>query len=137
LSLAYIYFPETKEKVEQLGAYWEELEKPNTSNLQIREYINDIKDVRDDIFDKVFICEKTGRPFNITRKELEFYRKNSIPLPRLYPDVRIINRFKKMFSINPAKKSCVFCSKEVFSYYPLELGYEKIVCDECYKREVN
>jgi len=40
----------------------------------------DIKDVDDSIFQKVIICEKTGKPFRIIKAELDFYRKNNLPI---------------------------------------------------------
>ncbi len=136
LSLANIYFPETKEKIEELGGYWEELEKTETNDLQISQFIDDIEDVGEGILKKAFICEKTGQPFNIANREFNFLKKNSIPLPRQYPDVRNIERLKKMFSFKETKKHCIFCNKEIISHYPPELGYEKFACEDCYQREI-
>ena len=32
---------------------------------------------------KVFRCPETGQNFNLQRKEIEFYRRFNIPLPRI------------------------------------------------------
>jgi hypothetical protein len=54
----------------------------------------DIKDIPDDILNWAIECENTGKPFRIIKPELEFYRKNSLPIPRKHPDQRNLERMK-------------------------------------------
>ena len=67
----------------------------NTKNVPI-----DIKDVDDSILQKAIICEKTGKPFRIIKAELDFYRKNNLPIPTVHPNERILARLRKR---NPSK----------------------------------
>ncbi len=136
LSLAGIFFPKVKEEVVKSEGNWEELEDADVSNLTINPFIDDISTVGDEMAGRVFLCEETGRPFNLRREEVEFYKKHSIPLPHHYPDVRTKSRIKNLFCINPVEAKCAFCQKNIVSYYPKEWGYKKIVCEECYLREV-
>jgi hypothetical protein len=49
----------------------------------------------DSILKKVIICEESQRPFTIQKLELAFYRKMSLPLPKLHPDIRHEKRMKQ------------------------------------------
>jgi hypothetical protein len=53
---------------------------------------DNIADINDDILDKAIICKVSGRPFRISKLELEFYRKHGIPLPRKHYDIRHMER---------------------------------------------
>lgn len=57
---------------------------------------NSISNISDDILNKILICKKSKRPYRITKEEFNFYKKHSIPIPRLHPDVRYKKRFKKV-----------------------------------------
>lgn len=50
--------------------------------------------MKDEILNKVVICETSGKPFRIIRQELEFYRKHNLPLPSKHPDIRHAERMK-------------------------------------------
>ncbi len=135
LSLAQIYFPEEKQGVEKLGASYEELE---VSPRGIEPYIppDDVKGVHDEIIQKAIKCEESGRFFNITRDELEFLRIHQIPIPRKYPDVRTIQRFRRLPALHPREIKCFSCDKSIVSYYPEEWGYKRIACESCYQEKV-
>ena len=136
LSLSGIFFSKTEEEAKRMGYNWEELEDTDVSKLTISPFIDDISAAGDEIIGKVFMCEETGRPFNLKQEEIEFYKKRSIPLPHHYPDVRTKHRIKNLFCIKPVNIKCVFCQKNIISYYPQEWEYKKIACEECYLREV-
>jgi hypothetical protein len=136
LSLAGIFFPKTKEEIIKLGGNWEELEETIIPEISISPYIDDVSTIEEETANKIFICEETGRLFNLKRDEIQFYKKHSIPLPHHYPDVRTKNRVKNLFCINPIKENCAFCQKEIISYYPKEWEYKKITCEKCYLAEV-
>lgn len=57
--------------------------------------IPEIENIDESIINKVIICKKTKRPFRITKKELEFYKKYLIPIPRLHYDERHQNIINK------------------------------------------
>lgn len=136
LSFGYFLYPLSKDEVEASGGTWEELEKAETKNININEYIDNVNTAAEEIIYKGFICAETGRPFNIRKEELDFYKKHEVPLPRTYPDVRTSKRIKQLFLIKPFPVKCFFCGKEIVSYYPTEFNYKKIACESCYLKEV-
>lgn len=136
LSMANIYFPKSSEGVNALGSWWEELEKPDLSGLDLYERVDDIKEVGDDVLKKALICSETGRPFNITKDELQFLRNHSIPLPEEYPDVRTTRRMKDVFMTEKNKTKCSACGENIISYRPKKNGYKKIFCLDCYQKEI-
>ena len=136
LSYSGMMFPLSKEEVETKGGFWENLEKADLSNIQVAEFIDDVMDTPDDIVYKGFVCEETGRAFNITKDELRFYKQHEIPLPHTYPDVRNVKRMLDLTLIKPFSAKCFFCSKDIVHYYPSHLGYKKVACEACYLKEV-
>jgi hypothetical protein len=53
-----------------------------------------IEKIPDDILQATIECEVTGKLFRIQPKELAFYRKYSILLPRKHPDQRHLERLE-------------------------------------------
>ena len=137
LSLANVFFPETRESVEQLGGFWDESEIVKHEGISGDELPEAIDEVSEDFTAQRIICPKTGLSFNIAPREFAFYKKHSIPLPRHHFDWRTLERFKPLaLSVHPQKGICVFCNKEIDHYYSPELGYKKIACVECYQKEI-
>ena len=136
LSTSEMLFLETKEDVEKLGSFWEDLEQVNKEGLNVFSEKDDIKDVDDSVLTLALLCKETGRPFNVTRAELEFLRRKSIPLPDFYPDVRTMRRAREIFSISFYDTDCFKCGKRIVAYYSKESGYKKIACEACYNTEV-
>jgi hypothetical protein len=54
-----------------------------------------IKDIPDDILNWAIECETTGKPFRIIKQEFDFYRKQSLPIPKRHPDQRHLDRMKQ------------------------------------------
>ena len=97
-----------------------------------------IDEVTDEITKKRIICPETKLSYNIAPKELEFYREHDIPLPRRHFDHRTLERFRPLaLMITPQQGVCHSCSKEITHYYDPELGYQKIVCVECYQQQMS
>jgi hypothetical protein len=136
LSVAGIFFPKDRQEVESMGAMWEEPGESGSEGRNVYEAPNGISEVGDDVVGQALICSETKRAFSVTAEELAFLRRHEIPLPLEYPDVRTLNRIKRLFCIFPHPEKCHFCGKETTSFYPKEFGYKKIACDECYLKEV-
>ena len=108
-SAAQDYIPLDKEEIVGLGFIWRDPEdKPVAITVDSEAIPDHIKDVPDSILGEVLECvhrkscskEHCAGGFKITDFELRFYRKNNIALPRLCPNCRHYQRFKK---INPPK----------------------------------
>ena len=113
-TIAQEYFPLTREQAQEQGYSWKDPE-PRNYEIQIKnnQIPDHIKDVGDDIINKVIECahnigtsdvpkcnEQCTEAFKIIPQELAFYRKMSIPLPRLCPNCRHYQRIKQR---NPLK----------------------------------
>lgn len=138
LSLAHLFYPETKERIAAMGGKWDEVPAPDYKDaIQSDELPDRIEDVKDDIVKQRIICPETKLSYNIAPHELQFYRQHGIPLPRRHFDWRTLDRFRPMTRmIEPQKGKCAVCGKEITHYYAPDLGYRKIACVECYQREV-
>ncbi|MFA6135874.1 MAG: hypothetical protein WC705_00700 [Candidatus Paceibacterota bacterium] len=138
---AMIEFPLSKEEVEQRGWQWHETDnKIDTQNIQLiytKDIPVDIKDVQDDILEKAIICEVSGKPFRIIKAELDFYRKNNLPIPTRHPYERMVERLKNRNPSKLWKSNCQKCQKDIFtSYSPDKQKVFKIYCESCYNAEV-
>jgi len=107
-TVAQEYFPMTKEEALGRGLRWQD---PNTKNYSITvkpaDLPDDIKDVKEVILTQSIGCEdgascKHGctTAFRIIPRELEFYKRMNLPLPRKCPNCRYYGRLGKL---NPSK----------------------------------
>jgi hypothetical protein len=103
--------------------------------IQAKDLPKDIKEAFDDILTQTIECEITHKPFKILKPELEFYRKNAIPLPRRHPDQRHMDRMKRR---NPRKlfdRKCNKCGTDIMTCYAPERP-EIVYCENCYNKEI-
>jgi len=128
------YYNKTKVEAEKEGFLWRE-EQENEYNFSDYEIPDDIKDVSDNILEKVLKCEKSGKAFKITEQELSFYRKMNLPIPRISPFVRIKERVQSLPPFKLFNRNCDKCGIEIESSYSKERP-EIIYCEKCYQQEV-
>lgn len=95
----------------------------------------DIKDIPDDIINWAVECEATKKPFRIIKPELDFYRSKNLPIPRIHPDKRHLDRMKLRNPRMIFDRKCDKCSIEIKTTYSPDRK-EKVYCEECYNREV-
>lgn len=110
---------------------------PNTVGQEIIQAIllpDEIRHVDDSILQKVIIGEDDV-PFRITQTELTYYRMCNIPLPRNSPYSRLSERYKKFGHFVVHDINCTSCGKITPSSFN-EREYSRILCRECYLREV-
>ncbi len=96
-TIAQDYFPLSEESVEAYWSTWWVFDKQQNSNetLQVKLSLSDAE-----ILKSIFTCKVSWRKFKIMPKELEFYRKHSLPLPTLHP----YERYKKRLAVMSAKE---------------------------------
>jgi hypothetical protein len=95
-----------------------------------------IADIPDDIVNWAIECEITNKPFRIIKQELEFYRRQNLPIPKKHPDQRHSERMKLR---NPRKifnRNCDKCGIDIKTTYSKDRK-EKVYCESCYEKEVN
>ena len=107
----------------------------NILQLHADDIPNNIQDVEDTILDKAIICTISGRPFRILPIELDFYRVNSIPIPRIHPDLRYEKRLSQNMKKTLLLWVCDKCGKKMLNTYPIGHIW-KIYCEQCYTKEI-
>ena len=134
-TLAQSFFPLEKQEVESRGWKWYEEEQtdlPTPTNYKIPE---SIAEVDDSICDEVLECETTSMPYKIIPQELRLYNKMGIPIPKKCPAER---HKERMQNRNPRKlwgRQCNKCNKSIQTTYAPDRP-EKVLCEECYLKEV-
>lgn len=137
-TLAYEYVPMTKEEALARGFHWRTIEE---KKLEVKKIIpalqlpDSIDDVPEDILEWAVECEETKRPFKITKRELDFYRKQRIAIPHLHPDVRYDRRLQLRNPRTLWDRACMKCGKDMQTTYAPERP-ETVYCQDCYLASV-
>lgn len=133
-SMAMEYYPLSREQALEQGYKWNDYESPKVdgiNSITAADLPEKIEDVSDSFLKSVIECENDQKLFKVIPKELEFYRKHGLPLPRQCPDCR---HFARKGQMNPRKlwnRRCHKSNVEVLSTYSPERP-EKVYCEECY-----
>jgi hypothetical protein len=157
-TLAYDHFPLSKEDAMEAGYSWKEA---TTQEYQITMSCEDLPDtieeVEDDILDAIISCTKCKKAFRIIKQELEFLRREQIPLPRYCVDCRHFFRIAQRLPSKLFHRSCQCAGKNSTSGIysnttqhfhgdqpcpnEFETSYapdrpEIVYCEQCYNAEV-
>ncbi|MEW6617509.1 MAG: hypothetical protein AB1333_03795 [Patescibacteria group bacterium] len=105
-TVAQDYYPLTKDQALQEGYSWCDYE--SETKYEFSDYIipDDIKDVKDDILEKVLKCEVSGKPYRIIPMELQFYRRVGLPIPRRAPLQRHKERMTRLLPRKLFTREC-------------------------------
>ena len=90
-SIAIEYYPIEQVQAQVQGYKWRELEsKEYNFNALTPQSTEEYKDINNqkELLDGIVKCEVTGKPFKITKPELEFYIKHNLTIPTKHPDQR-------------------------------------------------
>lgn len=135
---AQTYLPLTKEEAVHEGFGWND-SLPGTyqiGNIDMNQLADSIDNMNLSLSDTIFTCLKSGRNYNLTKQEYDFFKTYNIPIPRLHPN----ERYKSRKSLRPIRKAflsnCFLCNISIPVYYEVALRPQKIICEDCYKREV-
>ncbi len=137
-TMAQDYYPLTKEEALQQWYNWSDYEVPFPKVDKIipaYKLSNSIADIPDDILNWAIECEVSKKPFRIIPQELEFYRKHDLPIPKLHPEERHIQRMKLR---NPRKlyeRNCGNCRKTITTTYAPDRA-EEVFCEDCYDKGI-
>lgn len=135
-TVAHEYFPLSKEEVKKNGWKWHDEDKQDALYEGPKTEIpKDIKDVPDDIVNKILICEKSGKPFKIIPHELRLYKMHKLPIPRISFDQRHLDRLNRRNPRRLWSRNCMKCNKSIQTTYAPNRP-EKVYCEECYLKEV-
>ncbi len=130
-SIAQEYMPLTKEEVLRRGLHWKEEQNNIVSQASAHLPPEFINQCGDDILNQTYTCQSTGKPFRIIKAELDFYRRINLPLPRLCPEARHLDRMKKRLPRRLRSGHCGSCGMEIASAYEAP-RQGRVYCEKCY-----
>lgn len=136
-TIAFEYFPLTKEDVVSRGWQWYDDESTSGENYLGPKSVvpDDVRDASDDLTKAIFSCEASSKLYKILPQELQFYREMKLPLPTRC----FMERQRARFAMrNPRRlwsRQCAKCQKDIQTTYAPERP-EIVYCEECYLREV-
>jgi len=97
-TLAGEILPMTRDEALEKWYTWSDYQSPAPKVDKIipaHKIPKDISEIPDDILHWAIECETTKKLFRIIEPELEFCRKNDIPIPKKHPDQRRIERMRQ------------------------------------------
>ncbi len=137
-TMAMHFLPITREEAVKRGWRWkDDIDVPPAVSkiIDAADLPDRIDDIPDDILHWAIRCTVSGRPFLIVKQELDFYRRQGLPAPRLHPD----ERWKRRLALrNPRKlwkRTCTNCGTAIESTYQPSRP-EIVYCEECYTKAV-
>ncbi len=133
-TIAHEYFPLTEDEAKKKW-YRRESAKEQKNISQTYQIPDDISQVSDDILEQVLQCEISKKNFKIIPQELEFYRKMKLPIPRLHPDIRHMERLHARNPRHLRDRKCMKCGVDITTAYSPERK-EKVYCEQCYNKEI-
>ncbi len=157
-SAAYDYIPIRREDFEKRGLSWRDLELRKFEVTLPSEKIPDsIQGVDETVLKEAIGCASCGNAFRLIQMEYEFYKKYSLPIPRLCHLCRYNERIKNRNPLRWYKRTCQCvgvksengiytnavphphgagkCSNEFETPYAPERE-EIVYCEQCYQSEV-
>ncbi len=96
-TVAQEYFPLNVEQAKELKAHWD-AEKSYPFQQNVVDVPDSISDVWEDILNEVLSDGLNKRIYKLQKKELAFYKANTIPVPRECFDTRNLRRSRNLFS---------------------------------------
>lgn len=93
-TLAQDYYPLTKEEALRRGYAWNDNVAGSfgKETMALETVPDKISDVPESIIEQILACEKCKRNYRIIPRELQFYRKLNLPIPRLCTNCRYYER---------------------------------------------
>ncbi|NQV00840.1 MAG: hypothetical protein HQ537_01845 [Parcubacteria group bacterium] len=137
------YFPLTKKQTLEDGYKWHDLPTiEHQSTIKAKDLPDNIKNIDDSILKETIKCSADDCAglgvFRIIPKELKFYKKHNLPLPRLCPECRHRERIKQRNPIKLWERQCMKkgCPNTFQTTYAPERP-EIIYCESCYNKKVS
>lgn len=144
-TVAFERFPLSKEEALGEGFTWRDLDtKEYVPTLVSADIQDSVVEVSDNIVNEVIECGHKGQCahqctgcFRIIPEELRFYKKMNLPLPRLCPNCRHLERLAKNNPLKLWHRKCMKpgCPNEFETSYAPDRP-EIIYCEQCYQAEV-
>jgi len=135
-TVAHEYFPLTRDEALARGFNWNDYETDQHYQFSDYQIPDGVKDVKDDVLNKVLKCETSGKAYRLIPMELAFYRRVGLPIPREAPFERHKRRLAFIARhLNLRGRTCGKCGSRVQSVYSEE-EFPIVYCESCYLKEV-
>lgn len=132
---AHDYFPLTKEDAMAQGYLWKDEEEKMPQPPTINIIPDNIADIDENITKEILQCDDCKKNYKILNQELDFYKKSTVPIPRLCSNCRHKRRASMKNPRQLWTRKCQKCGMEVESSYSPERS-ETVYCEKCYLEEV-
>lgn len=129
------FFPLTKEEALKNGWRWRDPDQKEYQPATIPSLPDTIAAIPETITKEVLACTQCAKNYRIIPQELKVYRERGFPLPRFCPECRHKKRFQMRNGYKFWNRACAHCQKTMQTTYAPQRP-EKVVCDECYLKEV-
>ena len=130
-TVAQEYFPLTEAAARKLGHTWHKSTNTSPEVNQNLSLADSLSDISDEILNQTLLCEQTGKAYKIIAQELLFYKNMQIPIPRLCPDARHLQRLHMRNPRKLYKRKCDLTNKEIVSTYSSD-RIEKVYSEQAY-----
>ncbi|MEI7709317.1 MAG: hypothetical protein WCI76_01215 [bacterium] len=133
------YMPLSKEEALAQGFRWKD-NIPSTKGqgtIESKDFPKNPKEYSDKLLSEIFTCENCQKNFKLIQREINFYKRNNLPLPFKCFNCRHQERMNKRNSRNLWEGRCAKCDNSILtSYKPEDQKIYKIYCEKCYQQEV-
>ena len=140
------YYPLSKQEALDRGYNWSDYESDTKYEFSDYEIPDDIREVKDDILEKVLKCEVSGKAYRVIPMELQFYRQMGLPIPKRAPLQRHRDRLNQLLPPKLFQRQCqcqVASHKHENGRCPVNIDTpyapdrpEIVYCESCYLKEV-
>lgn len=124
------FMPASKELVTGLGYRWED--RTSDKLIDPLPLPDNIREATDEVLQRQYSCARTKKAYRITKQELDFYRRQGVPLPRVAPLERVIERSRAVAIRELTSSSCRHCHKPLQTPFGNHPG--GVLCEGCYQQ---
>lgn len=133
-TVAQEYLPLEKEEAQKRGYAWKESDskqyQPATTQIP-----DAITEVSPSITSEILACEQCNKNYRIIIQELQFYKEQKLPIPRVCPECRHHNRNALRSPRNVWTRQCSKCNGDIKSTISPDRP-ENVYCENCYLKIV-
>ncbi len=136
-SVAIDYFPVKKEEALSAGFAWRDHKaREYKITVQAVDLPDHIRDVSKEITKAIIGCMTCKHAYRILDRELEFYKRFSIPVPRKCHDCRHTERLQIRTSLAWFDRKCDKCGIRIETNAGSPDREKIVYCETCYQQEV-
>lgn len=130
ITTAQDFYPLTKEQ----ALRWEDDDEQDYQPATC-EAPDDVSQIRDTIVNDTLSCSVCSKNYRITKQELSFYKRSSVPIPRECPNCRHRARIERRNPQYLWDRNCAKCNAPIQTTYAPDKP-SIVYCEDCYLKAV-